>query len=110
MILTIDGHTIALDEDGYLEDRSVWNEDIAQAMADADGIELSDNHWEVLRLLQDYYSEYQIAPNVRVLTKQIGKRLGKDKGNSLYLYELFPRGPALQACRYAGLPRPTGCT
>lgn len=110
MTLTIDGHTIELDEDGYLEDRSVWNEDIAKAMADADGIELSDNHWEVLRLLQDYYSEYQIAPNVRVLTKQIGKRLGKDKGNSLYLYELFPRGPALQACRYAGLPRPTGCT
>lgn len=110
MTLNIDGQSIALDDEGYLEDRSLWTEQIASAMAETDGIELTENHWEVLRLLQAYYAEYQIAPNVRVLTKQIGKRLGKDKGNSLYLYELFPRGPALQACRYAGLPRPTGCS
>ncbi|MDO6462281.1 TusE/DsrC/DsvC family sulfur relay protein [Granulosicoccaceae sp. 1_MG-2023] len=110
MTLIVDGQPVEVDEDGYLKNRSQWNEAIAEAMAAADGIELSANHWEVLRLLQNYYEEYQIAPNVRVLTKQIGKRLGKDKGNSLYLYELFPRGPALQACRYAGLPRPTGCS
>jgi len=46
---------------------------------------------------------------VRVLTKAVGKKLGKDKGNSKYLYGLFPYGPAKQACRYAGLPKPTGC-
>jgi TusE/DsrC/DsvC family sulfur relay protein len=50
-----------------------------------------------------------VAPAVRVLTKAIGKKLGKDKGNSKYLYQLFPYGPAKQACRYAGLPKPTGC-
>ena len=44
-----------------------------------------------------------------MLTKAIGKKLGKDKGNSKYLYELFPYGPAKQACKYAGLPKPTGC-
>jgi len=38
-----------------------------------------------------------------------GKKLGPDKGNSKYLYELFPYGPAKQACKYAGLPKPTGC-
>jgi len=46
---------------------------------------------------------------VRVLTKAVGKKMGKDKGNSKYLYGLFPYGPAKQACRYAGLPKPTGC-
>ena len=39
----------------------------------------------------------------------IGKKLGADKGNSQYLYELFPYGPAKQACKIAGLPKPTGC-
>ena len=67
------------------------------------------HHWEVINFLREYYEEYQIAPAVRVLTKQIGKKLGKDKGNSNYLYELFPYGPAKQACKYAGLPKPTGC-
>jgi tRNA 2-thiouridine synthesizing protein E len=44
-----------------------------------------------------------------VLTKAVGKKMGAEKGNSKYLYSLFPYGPAKQACRYAGLPKPTGC-
>ena len=51
----------------------------------------------------------QIAPAVRVLTKAIGKKLGADKGTSEYLYGLFPYGPGKQACKIAGLPKPTGC-
>jgi tRNA 2-thiouridine synthesizing protein E len=43
------------------------------------------------------------------LTKAVGKKMGKEKGNSKYLYGLFPYGPGKQACRYAGLPKPTGC-
>lgn len=109
MALEIDGKSYETDEEGYLANLSDWKPELAEAMAHADETELSENHWEVINFLREYYEEYQIAPAVRVLTKAIGKRLGKDKGNSKYLYELFPYGPAKQACKYAGLPKPTGC-
>jgi len=107
--IDVAGTSVEVDEEGYLVDRSVWNEEIGAHMATIDDCELSDSHWEVIKFLREYYDEYQIAPAVRVLTKAIGKKLGKDKGNSKYLYELFPYGPAKQACKYAGLPKPTGC-
>ncbi|UCH52959.1 MAG: TusE/DsrC/DsvC family sulfur relay protein [Pseudomonadota bacterium] len=109
MPIEVNGKSFETDEEGYLVNRSDWNEDVAKAMAKADNCDLSDNHWEVINFLREYYDEYQIAPAVRVLTKAIGKKLGADKGNSKYLYELFPYGPAKQACKYAGLPKPTGC-
>jgi tRNA 2-thiouridine synthesizing protein E len=109
MTIEVSGKTIETDEEGYLANRTDWSEDVAKEMARVDNCDLSPNHWEVLNFLREYYEEYQIAPAVRVLTKAIGKKLGADKGNSKYLYELFPYGPAKQACKYAGLPKPTGC-
>jgi len=109
MAIEVGGKTIETDEEDYLVNLNDWNEDIAKKLATDDDLELTDNHWEVILFLREYYDEYQIAPAVRVLTKAIGKKLGPEKGNSKYLYELFPYGPAKQACRYAGLPKPTGC-
>ncbi len=109
MTLELSGISYDTDEEGYLANLSDWTPELCGAMAQADGADLSDHHWEVINFLREYYEEYQIAPAVRVLTKAIGKKLGKDKGNSKYLYELFPYGPAKQACKYAGLPKPTGC-
>lgn len=107
--IDVAGKSIEVDEEGYLANRDDWDKEVADTMAKADDCDLTDNHWEVLNFLREYYEEYQIAPAVRVLTKAIGKKLGRDKGNSKYLYELFPYGPAKQACKYAGLPKPTGC-
>ncbi|MDH5632950.1 MAG: TusE/DsrC/DsvC family sulfur relay protein [Gammaproteobacteria bacterium] len=107
--IEVGGKSVEVDEEGYLVNREDWNEEIASIMAKEDDCDLSDAHWEVINFLREYYEEYQIAPAVRVLTKAIGKKLGKDKGTSKYLYELFPYGPAKQACKYAGLPKPTGC-
>ena len=109
MPIEVNGKTFETDEEGYLANLNEWESDLATVMAKEDDCELTDNHWEVINFLREYYDEYQIAPAVRVLTKAIGKKLGKDKGNSKYLYELFPYGPAKQACKYAGLPKPTGC-
>ncbi|MEO8122485.1 MAG: TusE/DsrC/DsvC family sulfur relay protein [Burkholderiales bacterium] len=109
MGIEVNGATYETDEEGYLINLSDWTEDIGKAIAQTENLDMSPNHWEVVNFLRDYYNEYQIAPAVRVLTKAIGKQLGADKGNSKYLYELFPYGPAKQACKIAGLPKPTGC-
>ncbi len=98
-----------VDEEGFLINLQDWTEEIAIAMAKADDIDLSGEHWDVINFLRNYFEEYQIAPAVRVLTKAIGKQFGKEKGNSKYLYSLFPYGPGKQGCRFAGLPKPTGC-
>jgi tRNA 2-thiouridine synthesizing protein E len=97
------------DEEGYLKYLSDWTPEIALAMAMVDACELTESHWEVINFLREYYELYEVAPAIRILTKQIGKKLGAEKGNSQYLHTLFPQGPAKQACKYAGLPKPTGC-
>ena len=105
----LNGTTFPADEEGYLVDITVWSKELADLIAEDENIDMNDDHWEVVNFLRDYYEEYQIAPAIRVLTKAIKKTLGDDKGNSKYLYELFPYGPAKQACKIAGLPKPTGC-
>ncbi|MDH5444182.1 MAG: TusE/DsrC/DsvC family sulfur relay protein [Gammaproteobacteria bacterium] len=109
MGIEVNGKVLETDEEGYLANLNEWEPEVATAMAKDEDVELTDSHWEVINFLREYYEEYQIAPAVRVLTKAIGKKLGKEKGNSKYLYELFPYGPGKQACKYAGLPKPTGC-
>jgi TusE/DsrC/DsvC family sulfur relay protein len=109
MSYQLNGKTIEHDEEGYIVDIDQWSEQLAQDIAKAESLEMTAEHWEVINILRDYYQEYQIAPAIRVLTKQVAKRLGNNKGSNKYLYELFPYGPAKQACKIAGLPKPTGC-
>lgn len=109
MAYELNGQTFAADEEGYITDISSWSEDLANLIAEDEDIDMTDDHWEVVNFLREYYEEYQVAPAVRVLTKAVKKKLGPEKGNSGYLYELFPYGPAKQACKIAGLPKPTGC-
>lgn len=109
MAFELAGTTYETDEDGYLIDLGQWNKDVAAYLAKEEEVDMSDAHWEVVNFLREYYEEYKIAPMIRILTKAIGKKLGKEKGNTKYLYDLYPGGPAKQACKIAGLPKPTGC-
>ena len=109
MSYELNGHHIEHDEEGYIQDISLWSEELAELIAEDENIEMTDEHWEVVNFLREYYEEYQIAPAIRVLIKAMKKSFGAEKGNNKYLYTLFPYGPAKQACKIAGLPKPTGC-
>ena len=107
--IVINNQIIEVDKEGYLINYNDWHKDIADSMALSDGIELTANHWRIITFLQDYYKKYQIAPPIRILVRNLSKQYGSEFGNSRVLYQLFPLGPAKQACRYGGLPKPTGC-
>jgi tRNA 2-thiouridine synthesizing protein E len=109
MAIEFGGRSYETDAGGYLLRAHEWSVALAEHIARMEDIALSAQHWEVINFVRDYYEDFQIAPAIRVLIKAIGKKLGPEKGSSMYLYELFPKGPAMQACKIAGLPKPTGC-
>jgi tRNA 2-thiouridine synthesizing protein E len=95
--------TLEIDEDGFIQEPEKWNEDVATALAQTEGVEdMSEDHWKLVNYLRDYYLKYGVAPMIRKLCKETGFKLNK-------VYELFPSGPAKGACKVAGLPKPTGC-
>jgi tRNA 2-thiouridine synthesizing protein E len=100
---------LATNDQGFLVNASDWNETVAVKLAEANRIELSPAHWEIIRFIRNYYLEFKHLPNARVFTKAIAKSLGEDKGNSRYLHQLFPDGPLKYACKLAGLPKPPTC-
>jgi len=100
---------IELDKHGYLTDHTVWNEDIANKLAAQDDLTLTESHWEVIRFVRDFYIKFNTSPAIRALTKAMKEEFGEEKANSRYLYRLFSEGPAKQATKYAGLPKPARC-
>lgn len=104
-----DGMVLELDEKGYLLDPGDWNPAVAEHMARLDDMVLTVDHWVILQIFRDYFSSFEIDPPMRALVRRARDQLGEAKGSSRYLYQLFPQGPGLQACRYAGLPRPLSC-
>ncbi|WP_440616074.1 TusE/DsrC/DsvC family sulfur relay protein [Cysteiniphilum sp. 6C5] len=101
--------TIPLDEHGFLKDHTQWSTDIAYAFAKEENITLTDEHWQVIYFLREYYKTHNAAPAIRLLVKSLKEQYGNDIGNSLYLQTLFPVSPARQAAKIAGLPKPKRC-
>ena len=83
----------AVDKEGFLRDLSDWSELVARELACQDDIELTADHWEIINIVRDYYSEYHISPVTRVLISVIKKNLGPEKGRSVYLMKLFSGKP-----------------
>ena len=107
--ITVNGVSIEVDSQGYLQDHSQWHDAVATTIAEIDNIELTDAHWEVIRFVREFYLTYDTSPAIRALVKAMAASMGPEKGNSRYLHRLFPKGPAKQATKLAGLPKPAKC-
>jgi TusE/DsrC/DsvC family sulfur relay protein len=97
------------DQEGYIQDMDAWCEDFAKALAASEGLVLSEEHWQVIRYIREYYLEHQVQATVRDMIKHFLLTWGPDRGNNHYLHDLFPHGgPQKQGNRIAGIRRTKG--
>ncbi len=108
-IIQIKGKQLKLDKHGYLQELADWDQVVAEELANIEGLNLHNGHWELISILRDFHQQSGLVPSTRALVKLIAKELGDEKGKSVYLMSLFPRAPLKTICKVAGLPRPTNC-
>ena len=98
---TYAGQSVEVNDEGYLVDASQWNKDIAAEIAKEEGIELTDQHYQVLEFLREASEKGET-----LTIRKVGKSGIVDiKG----LYKLFPGGPLKHSSRIAGIPKPASC-
>lgn len=107
--LRVGGRDIETDSEGYLRNLGDWCEDFVRAQACAEGLTLSEEHWQVIHFLRAYYAEHGVQAQVRAMIRHFAQAWGPQRGNNHYLHEIFPRGgPQKQGNRLAGLLRTKG--
>lgn len=107
MALEVKGKSVETTDNGYLVDANDWDEDIAAALAADEEIEMSDQHWDIVKYLRDeHFNNNGNEPNERTILKAMSKQWGT-KSTSKDMYNLFPQMPSKQGRKIAGLPQST---
>lgn len=105
----VDGQEVLTDQEGYILDMDAWSEGFAQAQADKEGLKLTDEHWQVIHFIREFYDEHSVQAQVRDMVKHFREVWGPEKGNSRYLHDIFPMGgPQKQGNRVAGVRKTKG--
>jgi len=99
---TIDGHTVHVNDEGFLIDPSEWDEQLATSLAAQIGLKLTDAHWEAIRFLRKDFAEQGETATLRRIST-VGGIPTKT------LFTLFPQKPAKKLAYVSGLPKPHGC-
>ena len=98
--------TLELDQDGHLLDYTVWNEQVAQELAQSLELELTAWHFEVLHAVRQFYQQFGHSPATRPLIKFLMKTVSPEINNAV-LQEKFNTGlVARHLSRLAGIPKP----
>lgn len=100
---TIEGHSFAVNDEGFFINRDEWNEDLAAILADLVGIDtMTDAHWKALRFMREDSAQHGTTPTLRRMQVVGGFNVKE-------LFKLFPGKPAKKMAYLAGLPKPVGC-
>lgn len=93
------------DPEGNMHDIVPWSPQYANRLAEAEGLALTNEHWEVIFYLRERYRQRGNTDSARDVSRDLEERYCGEHGRG-FLYELFPHGPVSQASRLAGLPLP----
>lgn len=101
--------TLELDQEGHLVDYTIWDESVAQQLAQSLDLELNAWHFEILQAVRQFYAQFGHSPATRPLIKFLMKTVNADINNAM-LQERFNTGlVARHLSRLAGVPKPTNC-
>jgi tRNA 2-thiouridine synthesizing protein E len=105
--IIVDDKRVAVDEQGFLVDPDEWNERVAETMAQALGVELTDEHWAVVRFMRRFLDEHGVAADARFVFQFVADKTGGSQaaGRNRF-FDLFPYGYVGQACKIAGMRQP----
>ena len=105
--LVLPSGTVNIDEAGYITNPDLWTRDFAEHVAAADGVELVEDHWEIIDFIRESYAEHRVAVDVRHVLKLAQNGLGMTKHEAkVRMLELFPLGYVKQAVKMAGMKQP----
>ncbi len=97
-ILEYDGKQVSVDEDGFLVNFEEWNEKIAHALAEKEGLKtLTEDQLDIMKFMRDYYRKYNFFPILRYVCKNVHQP--RDCINEKFI-------DPVQAWKIAGLPNP----
>lgn len=98
----INGHDVTVDDEGFMTVYDEWDEPTGAALAEAIGVDMTDEHWQVIRFLREDFKAQGATPTIRRVSTAGGVDTKK-------LFQLFPKKPAKKMAYIAGLPKPAGC-
>ncbi len=104
--LVVNGNNIDLTASGRLANLADWTPELAEAIANNEGLTLSDAHWDIINLMRDYYATYNIPPILKLLKREVARKFGPERATDAAFNALFPGGVSHQGTRIAGLPVP----
>ena len=105
MAYEVNGKTLETTATGYLVNHDEWNNDVANVIAQAEGLELTQDHWDVIEYFRDaYFNHNGEQPNNRAILKTMQDKWPNRKVDNKTLFDLFPGNPSKQAGKIAGLP------
>lgn len=105
MSYEIDGQVLEADANGFLSNVEDWSEDVAKMIAEKEGIELTEKHWDVINYLRDeYLNNGGKQPNMRSIVKAMQETWGDKTVDAKTIYQLYPLNPDKQASKIGGLP------
>ena len=98
----IGDRAIDVNDEGFLTEYDEWDETLAAELAKNIGVEMTDEHWAVIRFLRDDFKTQGETATTRRVDTVGGFPVKKQ-------FVLFPKKPAKKMAYIAGLPKPHGC-